>query len=160
VAVAVFVEVAVGAFFNGHKFIFPININFEHKKLFPGDLGVATGEMGTSMFWSKPNKLFTETLAKMEPILNQEGYVGYIDINCIVNGNGIYPLEFTARFGYPTIHIQSESMITPISEVLFKLAKGEDFEFKVKPGFHLGTRIVVPPFPYNDPKTYQSFSKN
>ena len=28
--------------------------------------------------------------------LAQEGYVGYIDVNCIVNGNGIYPLEFTA----------------------------------------------------------------
>ncbi|MBY0385820.1 phosphoribosylamine--glycine ligase, partial [bacterium] len=33
------VEVAVGAFFNGKEFIFPININFEHKKLFPGNLG-------------------------------------------------------------------------------------------------------------------------
>src|SRR6478752_6045727 len=29
------VEVAVGAFFNGKRFITPININFEHKKLFP-----------------------------------------------------------------------------------------------------------------------------
>jgi len=154
------VEVAVGAFFNGHRFILPININFEHKKLFPGDLGVATGEMGTSMFWSKPNRLFNETLKKMEPTLKKEKYVGYIDINCIVNGQGIYPLEFTARFGYPTIHIQSESMLTPISEFLLKLASGEDFEFKTKAGFHLGTRIVVPPFPYNDKKTYNSFSKN
>ncbi|MFH1959537.1 MAG: phosphoribosylamine--glycine ligase [Patescibacteria group bacterium] len=154
------VEIAVGAFFNGKKFIYPININFEHKKLFPGDLGVATGEMGTSMFWSGPNKLFIETLNKMEPTLKKEKYVGYIDINCIVNGTGIYPLEFTARFGYPTIHIQSESIITPISEFLLKLAWGEDFEIKTKPGFHLGTRIVVPPFPYNDPKTYRSFSKN
>jgi phosphoribosylamine--glycine ligase len=154
------VEVAVGAFFNGNKFIYPININFEHKKLFPGDLGVATGEMGTSMFWSGSNKLFEETLKKMEPSLKEEGYVGYIDINCIVNGTGIYPLEFTSRFGYPTIHIQSESIVMPISEFLLKLASGEDFEIKVKPGFHLGTRIVVPPFPYNDPKTYRSFSKN
>jgi len=78
------VEVAVGAFFNGKSFIYPININFEHKKLFPGDLGPPTGEMGTSMFWSGPNKLFNETLLKMEPKLAEEGYVGYIDLNCIV----------------------------------------------------------------------------
>ena len=44
------VEVAVGAFFNGKQFIYPVNINFEHKKLFPGNLGPPTGEMGTSMF--------------------------------------------------------------------------------------------------------------
>ena len=53
------VEVAVGAFFNGHRFIYPININFEHKKLFPGNLGPSTGEMGTSMFWSEPNRRFS-----------------------------------------------------------------------------------------------------
>ena len=29
------VEVAVGAFFNGKQFIYPININFEHKNCFP-----------------------------------------------------------------------------------------------------------------------------
>ena len=91
-------EVAVGAFFNGKQFIYPVNINFEHKKLFPGNLGPPTGEMGTSMFWSPPNQLFNQTLLKMESQLAEEGYVGYIDVNCIVNGNGIYPLKFTARF--------------------------------------------------------------
>ena len=60
------VEVAVGAFFNGKKFIYPINVNFEHKKLFPGNLGPSTGEMGTTMFWSEPNRLFNQTLKKME----------------------------------------------------------------------------------------------
>jgi phosphoribosylamine---glycine ligase len=97
------VEVATGAFFNGREFVYPICVNFEHKKLFPGDIGPSTGEMGTAMFWSEPNKIFNQTLRKMEPALAREGYVGYIDINCIVNANGVYPLEFTARFGYPTI---------------------------------------------------------
>ena len=154
------VEVAVGAFFNGNEFIYPININFEHKKLFPGDLGVATGEMGTSMFWGGPNKLFNMTLKKLEPTLKEEGYVGYIDINCIVNGTGVYPLEFTSRFGYPTISIQQDSMITPIGEFLYKLAAGEKFEIKVKKGFHIGARVVTPPFPYKDKKTFDSFSKD
>ena len=36
----------------------PININFEHKKLFPGNIGPPTGEMGTAMFWSEPNRIF------------------------------------------------------------------------------------------------------
>lgn len=154
------VEIGVGAFFNGNEFIYPININFEHKKLFPGELGVATGEMGTSMFWSGPNKIFNSTLKKMEPTLREEGYVGYIDINCIVNGNGIYPLEFTSRFGYPTISIQAEGMHNPIGDFLYQLARGEKINLKTKSGFQVGARVVVPPFPYRDPQTFEAFSKN
>ena len=116
------VEMAVGAFFNGREFVTPINVNFEHKKLFPGNIGPPTGEMGTSMFWSAPNRIFNQTLKKMESKLAQEGYAGYIDLNCIVNGNGIYPLEFTSRFGYPTIMIQQEGMTTPIGQFFYDLA--------------------------------------
>jgi phosphoribosylamine--glycine ligase len=154
------VEVAVGAFFNGHEFITPININFEHKKLFPGELGVATGEMGTTMFWTAPNNMFESTLKKMEPALRRERYVGYIDINCIVNGNGIYPLEFTSRFGYPTISIQNDGIIGSLGDFFYLLASGETFKLKVKKGFQIGARIVVPPFPYKDTKTFDAFSKN
>ncbi|MFH1224260.1 MAG: phosphoribosylglycinamide synthetase C domain-containing protein [Candidatus Diapherotrites archaeon] len=154
------VEVAVGAFFNGKEFIYPINVNFEHKKLFPGNLGPSTGEMGTLMFWSGPNRIFNQTLKKMEPKLAEEKYVGYIDINCIVNYNGIYPLEFTSRFGYPTISIQQEGMITPIGEFLYELAKGEAPKWRVKSGFQMGVRIVVPPFPFDDPETFNVKSKD
>ena len=140
------VEVAVGAFFNGHDFILPININFEHKKIFPGDIGPFSGEMGTLMFWSKPNTLFRATLEKMSGALAVSGYVGYIDINCIANGKGIYPLEFTSRFGYPTIQIQEEGILTPTGEWMLKLAQGESFELKTKRGFQIGVRIMVPTY--------------
>lgn len=154
------VEIAVGGFFNGKEFIYPLNINFEHKKLFPGNIGPSTGEMGTTMFWSGANRLFNQTLKKMEKRLAAEGYVGYMDLNCIVNGNGIYPLEFTARFGYPTISIQQEAMITPIGQFFHDLARGADPKLKVKSGFQIGVRIVVSPFPFSDEATFQSVSKN
>lgn len=154
------VEIAVGAFFNGTQFATPINVNFEHKKLFPGNIGPSTGEMGTTMYWSQPYKIFHATLKKMEPMLSAEGYVGYIDINCIVNANGIYPLEFTSRFGYPTISIQQEGINMPVGEFFHGLASGELTEFKTKPGFQIGVRIVVPPFPFTDKQTFESYSKN
>lgn len=154
------VEVAVGAFFNGKEFIYPINVNFEHKKLFPGNLGPSTGEMGTAMFWSGPNRIFNNTLKKMEPKLIEENYVGYIDINCIVNSHGIYPLEWTSRFGYPTISIQQEGMINPIGEFLYELARGGTPKLKVKSGFQIGVRIVVPPFPFKDKETFEVKSKD
>jgi len=154
------VEVAVGAFFNGKKFITPININFEHKKLFPGEKGPSTGEMGTSMYFCEPNKIFNETLEKMAPQLAETGYVGYIDINCIVNATGVHPLEFTCRFGYPTISIQMEGITSPIGEFMYALARGEDYNLKTRAGFQIGVVIAVPPFPFEDPNTYKKFSED
>jgi phosphoribosylamine--glycine ligase len=149
---AVGVEVAVGAFFNGEDFIYPINVNFEHKKLFPGDIGPYTGEMGTLMYWAPSNQIFQNTLLKIKDELAKSGYAGYVDINCIANAKGIYPLEFTMRFGYPTINIQLEGITEEIGEFLYKLAKKEKFELKVKKGFQIGVCVVIPPFPYDDKK--------
>jgi phosphoribosylamine--glycine ligase len=154
------VEVATGGFFNGREFVTPICVNFEHKKLFPGDIGPSTGEMGTAMFWSEPNRIFNATLKPMEPKLREEGYVGYIDVNCIVNNNGIYPLEFTSRFGYPTISIQQEGLLTPIGELLARLAEGSITKIRARSGFQVGVRIVVPPFPFKDRQTFESSSKD
>ena len=154
------VEVAVGAFFNGNEFIFPICVNFEHKRLFPGDLGPLTGEMGTSMFWSSLNKLFENTLKKMQTKLAEEEYVGYIDINCIVNNHGIYPLEWTTRFGYPIIAMQTEGILNPLGEFLYGLAEGKNFKLKTKSGFHICVMIVVPPFPFKDKETFNVKSKD
>jgi len=151
------VEIAVGAFFNGNDFVLPININFEHKKLFPGDIGPYTGEMGTLMFWSQPNNFFNATLAKMKEKLQVSKYVGYIDINCIANARGAYPLEFTTRFGYPTISIQMEGVTSPWGEFLYLIAKGENFDLKTKRGFQVGIVVAVPPFPYDDKKEFETY---
>ena len=149
---AIGVEIAVGAFFNGDDFAYPININFEHKRLFPGDIGPYTGEMGTLMFWSPPNDIFKTTLLKLKDKLKNSGYQGYIDINCIANPKGVYPLEITSRFGYPTISIQMEGIITPWGEFLYTLARKENSELKVSRGFQIGVVVAVPPFPFYDEK--------
>ncbi len=48
------------------------------------------------MFWSGAEPAVQRRAKKMEARLAEEGYVGYIDLNCIVNGNGIYPREHAA----------------------------------------------------------------
>ena len=154
------VEVAVCAFFNGKQFLLPICVSFEHKKLFPGELGVSTGEMGTSMFWAPRSPIFEETLRKMEPTLADDGFIGPIDINCIVNSNGIYPLEFTARFGYPQICLQQEGITEPMGALLYRIANGDDKPIRAKRGYQVCALIVVPPFPFQDRKTFESFSED
>ena len=144
------VEVAVGAFFNGEDFIYPVNINFEHKKLFPGDIGPFTGEMGTLMYWSPPNTIFNLTLIKIKDELIKCGYRGYIDINCIANARGVYPLEFTCRFGYPTISVQAEGILSAWDEFMYALAARQPYELKTKKGFQVGVVVALPPFPFDD----------
>jgi phosphoribosylamine--glycine ligase len=151
------VEIAVGAFFNGKNFIYPINVNFEHKKMFPGDKGPFTGDMGALMYWANPNFIFNNTLAKMESVLAECGYVGYFDINCIVNGRGIYPLEFTSRFGYPTISTQVEGILEQMGELFLKLARGENFEIRTKKGFQIGVVLAVPPYPFYSEEIFSMY---
>ncbi|MFH1968532.1 MAG: LAGLIDADG family homing endonuclease [bacterium] len=128
------VEIAVGAFFNGNDFIYPINVNFEHKKLFPGDMGPYTGEMGTLLYFSPPNTIFRTTLEKIKGPLKESKYVGYIDINCIANARGIYPLEWTCFSGDTEILTENGwRLIKDIkkSEVVATLnPKSHNFEYQ------------------------------
>src|SRR5258705_13304328 len=52
----------------------------------------------------------------------------------------IYPLEFTSRFGYPTISIQQEGLLTPISELFWELANGLEPKWRTRTGFQIGVR--------------------
>lgn len=154
------VEVAVGAFFNGYDFCYPIHVNFEHKRMFPGDIGPNTGEMGTAAFFTQPNKLFQDTLFKMKDRLAKSGYVGYIDVNCIANSRGVYPLEFTSRFGYPTISLQMEGVTGAWGDFLYRLAGGETTELKTKKGFQICVVVAVPPFPFKDAESFRKYSED
>ena len=154
------VEVAVGAFFNGKTFVYPVNTNFEHKKLFPGNIGPPTGEMGTTMFWSEPNKIFEQTLLKMARASPRRATSATSTSTASSTTTGSTRFEFTSRFGYPSIFIQQEGMITPIGLFLWDLAHGTDPKLKVKSGFQVGVRIVMPPFPFDDNETFESFSRN
>ena len=154
------VEIAVGAFFNGQDYILPACINFEHKRMFDGEIGPSTGEMGTLMFWSDRSRLYEETLAKFKPILAEMGFVGYFDINCIVNSRGIYPLELTPRFGYPTINIQMEGITSKWGDFLYALANKQPFNLRTQRGFQVGVVVAVPPYPFADPAAYRRYSED
>jgi phosphoribosylamine--glycine ligase len=153
------VEIAVGAFFNGKDFVMPICVNFEHKRLFPHELGPSTGEMGTGIFYTRDNPVFERTLLKTKEKLAASKYVGYVDINCIVNGKGIWPLEWTTRFGYPTISIQMEGITSDWGPFLSDIAHGNDTQLKTKKGYQIGVVVAIPPWPFEDEKAFKKYSE-
>lgn len=162
------VEVGVGRFFNGNDWVGPIEINIEHKKMFPGDLGPATSEMGTVAWYddNEENVIFQKTIAKLKPFLKQINFKGDFEVNCIVNEKGIFPLELTPRLGSPIIYLQSEIHKSPWGEFLAAIARGKKYDLKWEKGFGIVVLVAVPPFPYThklleiSPKNINIFFKN
>jgi phosphoribosylamine---glycine ligase len=155
------VEVAVGAFFNGRQFLLPACVNFEHKKLFNGEIGPSTGEMGTSMFWAGDDKpIVRETILRFTDRLAASGFTGYFDLNCIASSHGIVPLEATSRFGFPTINIQMDGVLSSWTEFLAAQARGEPYALRTKRGFQVGVVIAVPPYPFDDPKAFKKYAED
>jgi phosphoribosylamine--glycine ligase len=113
--------------------------------------------MGTVVTYSRTETFFERTLALVKPLLRQHGYCGYINLNTIVNGEGIWPLEFTCRFGYPGFAILEPLQVTPWAELFRAMLDRDVARFETLPGFSLGIVVTTPPFPYsreqlNEPK--------
>jgi phosphoribosylamine--glycine ligase len=143
-------EMAVGGWFGPHGFNEGWCENWEFKKLMNDDLGVATGEQGTVLRVVKKSKLADKVLAPMAEQLAKVGYVGYIDVNCIIDDEGNpWPLEFTMRPGWPTFNIQQQLHKGDHAEWLLNLAEGKDAKNWIYDEVALGVVLSIPDYPYS-----------
>lgn len=143
------IEMSTEAWFNGEKFILPVNSTMEEKRFMVGGLGQNTGCMG-NVVWAWPDDISEYLLDSMfrpiEPMLLEAGYLGPLDINAIWTPEGPYFLEYTPRFGYDAIQAFSRLIDEPLSNFFATLEGAERMQIK-QDIYAVAVRVSVPPYP-------------
>lgn len=99
-------EVDFNAYFNGKEYLpESMMIYFENKAIMNDDIGPAGGGAIAVQLARPLAGLFGEILEKLKPMFAKDGYRGCIAINSIISEEDHKPyfLEFTPRFGYPSL---------------------------------------------------------
>ena len=143
------VEMGVGTVMTRNGFSQWKEENFEFKKFMAGDIGVNTGEQGTVMRFVKESKLFDDVLKPLEHYLHRIGYIGFVDLNCIIDGEGrAWPLEFTCRPGWPAFQIQQELQRGDPAQWMLDAIHGED-TMKFSEDIAVGVVVTMPDYPFS-----------
>jgi phosphoribosylamine--glycine ligase len=143
------VEIGCTATFDGAKMSVTKNLNFEHKKLLAGGYGQNTGETGTVLFnTSEHHKIFAATLDRIAPLVLKSGYRGVLDIETIVNDEGVWFIEFTSRFGHPQILITDELLEMEWSQYIYDTAAGNLLDWESNSKFACGVVLYAEGFPH------------
>jgi phosphoribosylamine--glycine ligase len=143
------VAVSTEGWFTGREWLTPFNHTIERKQFMNDDVGPSGGCTGNLVWNCDVDDPLVLELAKITPFLIEHDYRGPIDLNCVINEENIYGLEFTPRFGYDALPTFLCGLYNGhIGYLLSALASGNEVsELETLDGFAGGVRLSVPPWP-------------
>src|ERR1035441_9212790 len=125
------------------------NNTIEVKKFMNDNLGPSTGCSG-NIVWAgdEDDSIIAEMLRRVEQDLINEDYIGPIDLNAIVNEEGIYGLEWTPRFGLDAICSLMQLIRGSIGKIISdSFSDIFESEMNLLSCFSGGARLSIPPYP-------------
>jgi phosphoribosylamine--glycine ligase len=143
-------EISSEGWFNGERFMEPWNHTIERKQLMNDNIGPSGGGCAGNIVWlcRETNHVIEEGIARMAPVLRENQFIGPIDLNSVVNEEGVWGLEFTPRFGFDALPALLELVEGEIGPILASMARGEVPSVLPLVNKHAAAvRITIPPYP-------------
>lgn len=149
------VEVSSEAWWNGDTFLH-YNHTFEDKKFLTGHLGPGVGSANNVVVPVFHQNQIFQHLVRLAPRLKEWGYVGPVDVNCIVGREDHRPyfLEWTPRFGWDALYLLLALLDGKLGDFFL-----DNFAGRFA-GVAAGVRISIPPYPYADTQMLEDYAKD
>lgn len=139
-----FTPVYLSCWFNGVDFVYPPIISKNVSMFMEGDLGQEVPSMGCIGYACKPSdKIFTETLFKLKPILRKVNYCGFITLAFLFHSTYIHPY-----FQYDLLYAFLEGVQEEIGRALHDITLSNKKEFTFPDKYVIAVRFSIPPYPY------------
>lgn len=152
-------EISTELWFSKGKPLYRANYTLETKKRDVNDLGPTVGASTSVLFGAYKDEpyIVQKVFKKLYLLMEKVGYTGPLDINCIVNENKVYGLEWTPRLGWNATFALIELLNMPVSEFFIKVAEGSLDRIEYKPGYSYALRVVMPEYPLEDKEVYKKY---
>lgn len=133
-------------FCSNGELVWPPNHTVEVKKVMNGDLGPSTGCSG-NITWPALTKIIEEGIYKAKDFIKKQNYTGQIDLNSVVNEDGVFGLEWTPRFGYDATPTYLALLKEDTGKVFSDLCRGDMQVMPINDIYAGSVRLTIPPYP-------------
>lgn len=133
-------------FCSNGELLWPPNHTVEVKKSMNDDLGPSTGCSG-NITWNCTSDIIERGIYLAKDMIKKEKYTGQIDLNAVVNEQGVYGLEWTPRMGYDATPTYLTLIEGELGKFFSDITRGQMREVSKDDRYAGAVRMSIPPYP-------------